>query len=119
MKLKRLLAGFLAGALVVTGIPVSGLGGISAEAAVQTDQAAGLSYRYRPVDENKITLESDIGASADNPDRPVSSLNRRSGYMQTNKIEDSTGAVHKNFYFTLENSRPVSYTHLTLPTIEP
>ena len=105
MKLKRLLAGFLAGALVVTGIPVSGLGGISAEAAVQTDQEAGLSYRYRPVDENKITLESDIGASADNPDRPVSSLNRRSGYMQTNKIEDSTGAVHKNFYFTLENSR--------------
>ena len=105
MKLKRLLAGFLAGALVVTGIPVSGLGGISAQAAVQTDQEAGLSYRYRPVDENKITLESDIGANADNPDRPVSNLNRRSGYMQTNKIEDSTGAVHKNFYFTLENSR--------------
>lgn len=103
MKLKKFLAGFLAGALVLTGIPVSGLEALSAEAAAQTDLEAGRNFRYRPINESMITVSSNIAAEALKPDRPLSNLNSKSGYMVTEQMAD--GVSGKNIYFTLESPK--------------
>ena len=85
MKLKRVLAGFLAGTLVVTGIPVSGLGVISAEAAVQTDIEANLQYRTRPIAE--VEVSTDIGAEFEDDVHPFSNLTLRSGYAKSKRMD--------------------------------
>ena len=100
MKLKRVLAGFLAGALVVTGIPVSGLGAISAEAAVQTDIEANLQYRTRPIAE--VEVSTDIGAEYEDDVHPFSNLTLRSGFAKSKEMSSVNG---KHLYFSLESSK--------------
>ncbi len=100
MKLKRVLAGFLAGALVVTGIPVSRLGVISAEAAVQTDIEANLQYRTRPIAE--VEVSTDIGAEYEDDVHPFSNLTLRSGFAKSKEMSSVDG---KHLYFSLESSK--------------
>ncbi|MEY8427089.1 leucine-rich repeat domain-containing protein [Lachnospiraceae bacterium 46-15] len=102
MKWKRFLAGFLAGTLVVTGVPFSNLTGISAQAAAQTEQDMGLQYKYRPVDERKLSVTSNLSGSEENASTPVSGLKVKSKYMFTNELSSAEG---KKLYFTLETSK--------------
>lgn len=102
MKWKRFLAGFLAGTLVVTGVPFSGLTGISVQAAAQTEQDMGLQYKYRPVDERKLSVTSNLSSSEENTSTPVSGLKVKSKYMFTNELSSAEG---KKLYFTLETSK--------------
>ena len=102
MKWKRFLAGFLAGALAVTGVPFSKLAGISVQAAAQTEQDMGLQYKYRPVDERKLSVTSNLSSSEENTSTPVSGLKVKSKYMFTNELSSAAG---KKLYFTLETSK--------------
>ena len=74
MKWRQCLAGLLAGALTITGIPFSGGGAFMVRAALQADEEMNLQYRYRPVDEKTITVDTDVPGNRQRPDKPLTNL---------------------------------------------
>ena len=102
MKWRQCLAGLLAGALTITGIPFSGGGAFMVRAALQADEEMNLQYRYRPVDEKTITVDTDVPGNRQRPDKPLTNLISRSGYMLTENLGAVSG---KNIYFSLEGQK--------------